>query len=70
MVLSLPFCTQCRAIPEYYDIVCRKIEAAKDAAEKFEEVSAGWGNASVDIGVNRRKGNNHLDKRVERIAMH
>ena len=51
-------------------MVCIKIEAAKDAAEKFEEVSAGWGNASVDIGVNRRKGNNHLDKRVERIAMH
>ena len=53
------------AIPEYYEMVCRKIKtAAKDAAEKFEEVSVGWGNASVDIGVNRRKENNNRDKRV------
>lgn len=53
------------AIPEYYEMVCRKIETAvMDAAEKFEEVSVGWGNASVNIGVNRRKENNNQDNRV------
>lgn len=53
------------AIPEYYEMVCERIEAAaKDAAEKWQEVSIGWGNASVDIGVNRRKGSNKLDNRV------
>lgn len=53
------------AIPEYYEMVCRKVEAAaKDAAEKTEEISVGWENAYVDIGVNRRKESTALDKRL------
>lgn len=53
------------AIPEYYKMVCENIEvAAKAAAEKSQEVAVGWGNASVDIGVNRRKESDALDKRI------
>lgn len=53
------------AIPEYYEMVCEKIEAAtKSALNQLQEVFAGWGNAYADIGVNRRKGSDALDKRL------
>lgn len=51
--------------PEYYEMVCRKVEAAaKEAEEKLEEISVGWKNSYVDIGVNRRKESETLDKRL------
>lgn len=53
------------AVPEYYEMVCSRIvEAAETASRQLQEVCVGWDNASVDIGVNRRKGNTRLDKRV------
>lgn len=52
-------------VTEYYEMVCRKIkEAVKDAVKKLCDVCVGCGNAYVDIGVNRREGNNSLDKRA------
>ncbi len=50
---------------EYYQTVCNKIEnAALVAGQKLYAVNVGWGNACVDIGVNRRKGTEPLDKRA------
>lgn len=52
-------------VTEYYDLVCRKIvESVKEAMRKLQEVSLGCDNAYVNIGVNRRKGNDSVDKRV------
>ena len=53
------------AIPEYYEMVCKKIETAvKSAVEQFQDIFVGWGNAYADIGVNRRKESDALDKRL------
>lgn len=50
---------------EYYQIVCKKIEtAALVAGQKLRAMNVGWGNACVDIGVNRRRGTEPLDKRA------
>lgn len=50
---------------EYYEMVCRKIKmAVVMAREHLCRVYTGYGNAEVVIGVNRRKGNNFLDKRA------
>ncbi len=50
---------------EYYEMVCGKIEkAVANTKGKLCEVCVGWGNACVDIGVNRRKGTEPLDKRA------
>ena len=50
---------------EYYQIVCKKIETASLVArQKLCAVNVGWENACVDIGVNRRKGTEPLDKRA------
>lgn len=47
------------------EMVCQKIEEAlQDAAKRLHEVGVGCGNAYVDIGVNRREGNQSLDKRA------
>lgn len=52
-------------VPEYYEMVCIKIESAvKSAAEHIQEILVGWGNAYADIGVNRRKESDALDKRL------
>ena len=52
-------------IPDYYEMVCEKVEAAaKSALNQLHEVFAGWGNAYADIGVNRRKESDVLDKRL------
>ena len=52
-------------VTEYYELVCKKIEeSVKDAMRQRHEVCVGCGNAYVDIGVNRREGNNSLDKRA------
>lgn len=49
---------------EYYETVCKKTtEAAVMALGRLCEVSIGYGNATADIGVNRRHGT-ALDKRV------
>jgi len=51
--------------PKYFQLVCKKIEAAvKEAVIQMHEVSVGWGNAHVDIGVNRRKDSKKLDSRA------
>ena len=51
--------------PKYFQLVCKKIEAAvKEAVIQMQEVSVGWGNAHVDIGVNRRKESKKLDPRA------
>ncbi len=53
------------AVEEYYETVCRRIEeTVKDAMTQLREVSIGCENAYVDIGVNRREGNDSLDKRL------
>lgn len=53
------------AIPEYYEMVCEKIETAvKNAVEQFQDIFVGWGNAYADISVNRRKESDALDKRL------
>ena len=50
---------------EYYEMVCKKIRmAVAMAREHLLGVYTGYGNAEVAIGVNRRKGNNSLDKRA------
>ena len=50
---------------EYYELVCSKLEEAALSAQKhLYEVCVGYGNASVDIGVNRRQGTGALDKRA------
>lgn len=52
------------AVKEYYELVCIKVEeAAKVAVSRLHEVCVGYENAYVDIGVNRRHGNN-VDKRA------
>ena len=52
-------------IPDYYEMVCEKVEAAaKSALNQLHEVFAGWGNAYADIAVNRRKESDALDKRL------
>ena len=50
---------------EYYEMVCSKLEEAAISAQKhLYEVYVGYGNASVDIGVNRRQKTGALDKRA------
>jgi hypothetical protein len=53
------------ASPEYYRLVCDRVkEAAARALQDMVPVKAIWGNAYTDIGLNRRKGCNELDKRI------
>lgn len=53
------------ALPEYYRFVCDRItSAAALALQNMGAVSAAWGNASTDIGLNRRKGCDALDRRI------
>lgn len=76
-VLDVPFdkvmvCfSHCHSAPnadvvtEYFHLVCRKIEeSVQRAVKQLHEVCVGCGNAYVDIGVNRRKENQNLDKRA------
>lgn len=63
--------SHCHAAPnadveiEYYDMVCTRIKnSVQDAMKQLHEVSVGWENTYVDIGVNRRKRNDSLDKRL------
>lgn len=50
---------------EYFEMVCRNIIMAVQRAEHdMHPVLAGWDNAEVDIGVNRRADNPNLDKRA------
>ena len=52
-------------IPNYFAMVCRKIElAVVSALSVMQPVSCGWTNVESEIGVNRREGNTCLDKRV------
>lgn len=53
------------ASPEYYRFVCARIkDAAAKALHNMIPVSAAWGNAYTDIGLNRRKGCDALDRRI------
>ena len=53
------------ASPEYYRFVCDGIkDAAAKALQNMVAVDAAWGNTFTDIGLNRRKGCNSLDKRI------
>lgn len=53
------------ASPEYYRLVCDRIKsAAAHALQNMVPVSAAWGNACTDIGLNRRKGCDALDRRI------
>ena len=50
---------------EYYDILCQKIcRAAEKAKTSMSEVSVGWDNVEADIGNNRRKSYDKVDRRV------
>ena len=50
---------------EYFETVCENIlTAVRSAMADMCSVSVGWDNAEVDIGVNRREGNESLDKRA------
>ncbi len=52
-------------VSEYYKMLCEKVEvAARQANEHLGTVCAGWGNAHVAIGINRREGNRNLDNRL------
>lgn len=53
------------ASPEYYRLVCNRIKsAAAQALKNMVPASAAWGNACTDIGLNRRKGCDALDRRI------
>ncbi len=53
------------ASPKYYRFVCDRVkDAAAQALQNMVPVNAAWGNAFTDIGLNRRKGCNALDRRI------
>ncbi|MBS6195751.1 MAG: alkaline ceramidase [Clostridiales bacterium] len=53
------------AAPKYYQMVCRKIlTAVVRASHQRTYVKAGWGNGTVNIGVNRRADCTALDRRA------
>lgn len=53
------------ASPEYYRFVCDRVkDAAALALQNMAPVNAIWGNAFTDIGLNRRKGCDALDRRI------
>lgn len=53
------------ASPEYYRFVCGRVkDAAAQALQDMVPVNAIWGNAFTDIGLNRRKGCDALDRRI------
>lgn len=50
---------------EYYNKLCQKIcRAIEKAKTSMSEVSVGWDNAQADIGNNRRKSSDKVDRRV------
>jgi hypothetical protein len=53
------------ASPKYYRFVCDRIKnAAARALQNMVPVNAAWDNAFTDIGLNRRKGCDALDRRI------
>ncbi len=53
------------AEPEWFRMACgRIVRCAKEALGNMRHVRAAWGNAETDIGVNRRAGNEALDRRI------
>lgn len=53
------------ASPAYYRFACGRIkDAAAQALQGMAPVTAVWGNAFTEIGLNRRKGNRALDRRI------
>lgn len=53
------------ASPKYYRFACDRIkDAASRALQNMVSVNAVWGNAFTDIGLNRRKGCDALDRRI------
>ena len=53
------------ASPEYFRFVCDRVkDAAARALKNMAPINAAWGNAFTDIGLNRRKGCDALDRRV------
>lgn len=49
----------------YYDMLCQKISKATEKAKvSMREVSVGWDNVEAEIGNNRRKASNKIDRRV------
>ncbi len=50
---------------QYFEMICEKVSAAAGRAKAdLKQVSVGYGNAEVDIGVNRRPGGIKVDKRA------
>ena len=50
---------------QYFEMICEKVSAAAGRAmADLKQVSVGYGNAEVDIGVNRRAGGIKVDKRA------
>ena len=50
---------------EYYDMVCNRIkEGIQQTVNHMKPIKAAWGNAYGDIGLNRRKECNDLDRRI------
>lgn len=63
--------SHCHSAPDadsmtsYYEMVCSKVElAARSALSDMQPILVGWANAEAEIGVNRRKDNRNIDKRV------
>lgn len=51
--------------PEYFQFVCQQIKnGVLLAVQKMIQVSAAWGNAYSDIGLNRRRDCEQLDRRI------
>lgn len=49
----------------YYAMTCERIlRTVNEAAERIEPIRAGWGNAEVNIGVNRRQTGKAIDQRL------
>ena len=58
-------CPNESASVEYFDFLCSRVKkAAGEAAGNLVQVRAGWSNAIVDIGLNRRGSGGALDRRA------
>lgn len=56
---------------QYFEMICERVlEAVRTAMFDLKPVCVGWGNAVVDIGVNRRVGNTNIDKRAGFLLAH
>lgn len=56
---------------QYFEMICEKVSmAAEQALHDLKPVSVGYGNAEVNIGVNRRPNGTKIDKRAGALLAH